>query len=149
VQLRGGTDWGGFSHVEFGHWSGTTECFLSRQFLTDAPLHYGLWRLSMEATPEPCSTAGPDQLVIDESRLPLLVVRQWEHGDRIRLTNGGRQKVQDVFTNAKVSEWERRDWPLVVDQAGEVIWVVGIKRGAQPLPAAANSMLIVATRRPA
>jgi tRNA(Ile)-lysidine synthase len=90
--------------------------------------------------------AGPDHLVVDREEVGRLVARQWEPGDRIRLTSGGRQKVQDVFTNAKVSEAERHWWPVIADQSGDVIWVVGIKRGARPLPTGHSAMVVKATR---
>lgn len=59
---------------------------------------------------------------------PGLEVRRWRPGDRLA---GRRRKVQDVFTDAKVPRRERGTWPLVVDQADEVVCVPGIVEDAR------------------
>ena len=55
-----------------------------------------------------------------------LVVRSRRPGDRL----GGRLriKVQDLFTDAKVPAGERATHPLVATAAGDIWWVVGLKR---------------------
>jgi tRNA(Ile)-lysidine synthase len=55
-----------------------------------------------------------------------LVVRNRRPGDAIRpLGAPGRRKVQDVFVDRKVARQERDRVPLVVDDRGRIIWVVG------------------------
>ena len=44
----------------------------------------------------------------------------------IRL-NVGRKKVKDVFIDAKIERRRRDRWP-VVTEAGEVVWVVGLRK---------------------
>lgn len=55
-----------------------------------------------------------------------LVVRNRRPGDAIRpLGAPGRRKVQDVFVDRKVPRHERDRVPLVVDDRGRILWVVG------------------------
>jgi tRNA(Ile)-lysidine synthase len=46
-----------------------------------------------------------------------LHVRQWQDGDRIVL-KGGTKKVQDLFTDCKIPRDERRQYPVIADNAG-------------------------------
>ena len=55
-----------------------------------------------------------------------LTVRSRRPGDAIRPLGGpGRRKLQDVFVDRKVARHERDRVPLVVDETGRIIWVVG------------------------
>jgi tRNA(Ile)-lysidine synthase len=55
-----------------------------------------------------------------------LFVRSRRPGDRFRpLGLGGRKKLQDFFVDRKVPRGERDDVPLVVDEAGRIVWVAG------------------------
>ena len=89
------------------------------------------WILEAEG---PCAcTAGvparvlPDRVEIEAAGLgPSLVVRSREPGDRVRpLGTTGRKKVQDVFVDRKVHRLERDRIPLVADDRGRIVWVVG------------------------
>ena len=55
-----------------------------------------------------------------------VVIRSRRPGDVIRL-NVGRKKVKDVFIDAKIERRRRDRWP-VVTEAGEVVWVVGLRK---------------------
>jgi tRNA(Ile)-lysidine synthase len=57
-----------------------------------------------------------------------LLLRTWQHGDRMRPFGAAhRKKLQDIFTDAKVSREKRRHWPLLC--AGEeIIWLPGLRR---------------------
>ena len=47
-------------------------------------------------------------------------------GDALRPLGGpGRRKLQDVFVDRKLARAERDRVPLVVDESGRIIWVVG------------------------
>lgn len=50
-----------------------------------------------------------------------LKVRNWEKGDSIK-TVSGTKKLSDIFTNAKISQDERKKWPIVVS-GDDIIWV--------------------------
>ena len=65
----------------------------------------------------------------DEVHLPL-VVRSWRAGDVMRpLGMAGRRKLQDLFADLKVPRPARSGVPIVVDDTGEVVWVVGCALG--------------------
>jgi tRNA(Ile)-lysidine synthase len=55
-----------------------------------------------------------------------LTVRNRRPGDRFRpLGLSGHKKLQDYFVDAKVRRSERDRVPLVVDSAGQIVWVAG------------------------
>ena len=70
--------------------------------------------------------ASPDVETVDADRVPdRLVVRPWRDGDRIApLGRGGSALVADLLTDRRVRPSRRRA-VLVVEGAGEVLWVVG------------------------
>ena len=71
--------------------------------------------------------ATPDCAVFDADRLSApLIIRAWQAGDRIqpRGMRGKRKKLQDLFTDMKVSREERSRIPLLVAPEG-IVWVVG------------------------
>lgn len=56
-----------------------------------------------------------------------LTVRTRRPGDRLRpLGAPGRRKVQDLMVDRKVPRAERDRVPIVVDAAGQIVWVVGL-----------------------
>ena len=103
----------------------------------DLPPCYGV--LAWYATTNSCTsddqTGGralvesrtPDCAVFDADRLSApLIIRAWQAGDRIhpRGMRGKRKKLQDIFTDMKVSRDERSRIPLIVAPEG-ILWVVG------------------------
>jgi tRNA(Ile)-lysidine synthase len=68
-----------------------------------------------------------DQVVIEAGRLVRpLTVRNRRPGDRFRpLGLRGHKKLQDFFVDAKVRRNDRDTVPLVVDSAGQIVWVAG------------------------
>ena len=68
-------------------------------------------------------------LSLDALRLPLKV-RSRRPGDRLRpLGAPGHRKLKDFFIDRKVPRHERDRTPLVVDAAGQIVWVVGHEIG--------------------
>ena len=67
-----------------------------------------------------------ERLSVDAGRFPLLV-RSREPGDRIRLS-GGTKKLKKLFLEARIPSDHRGQIPVVVDAAGEVLWVPGVAR---------------------
>jgi tRNA(Ile)-lysidine synthase len=60
---------------------------------------------------------------------PLLVVRAWREGDRMRPAGlGGSKSLQDLFTDRKVPRALRHTLP-VVEAGGEIVWVAGVAVG--------------------
>lgn len=69
---------------------------------------------------------GSDIVALQGIDAAFLVVRNRRPGDAIRpLGAPGRRKVQDVFVDRKVARRERDRVPLVVDDRGRILWVVG------------------------
>ncbi|MGL4818715.1 MAG: tRNA lysidine(34) synthetase TilS [Bacilli bacterium] len=62
----------------------------------------------------------------DELRL---TVRTFQEGDRISLTNGvGRKKVKKLFLEQKIALEDRRQWPIIENERGEIVWIPGLYR---------------------
>ncbi len=56
-----------------------------------------------------------------------LLVRGWKPGDRYHpLGAPGSRKLQDMFTDRKVSALERKRLPVVCNHEGEILWVPGL-----------------------
>jgi tRNA(Ile)-lysidine synthase len=99
-----------------------------------------------EAVPEPARLAVPGRVrfgpwvmeardgagddLLDAATLgPVLTVRTWRHGDRMRPAGlGGTKTLQDLFTDRKVPRAERATWP-VVEAAGEIACVPAVAVG--------------------
>ncbi len=72
----------------------------------------------------------PGEGVLDAGTLaPVLEVRAWRAGDRMRpLGLGGSKSLQDLFTDRRVPRARRGRTPVVVS-AGEIAWVPGLATG--------------------
>jgi tRNA(Ile)-lysidine synthase len=57
---------------------------------------------------------------------PNLEVRQWRAGDRYQpLGAPGRRKLQDLFTDAKLSPEQKHNLPVLLNSKGSILWVPG------------------------
>jgi tRNA(Ile)-lysidine synthase len=76
-----------------------------------------LWRL----------TGRGDEAVIEARRVTApLTVRNRRQGDRFRpLGLKGHKSLQDLFVDAKIDRDARATTPVVVDSAGQIVWVAG------------------------
>jgi len=74
------------------------------------------------------ASLDPLQATFDARRLePPIVVRSWRQGDRFApLGLGGSKSVQDLFTDEKIPQPERRRVPIVTS-AGRIAWVCGLR----------------------
>lgn len=98
-----------------------------------------------------CLERGPDYLpprdarrvAFDADRLPAtLVVRARRSGDRFVPFGGpGERRLTSFLIDAGVPRWERPRIPLL-EAAGEIIWVAGVRRG-QRAPVAADTKRIL------
>jgi tRNA(Ile)-lysidine synthase len=70
------------------------------------------------------SVAGMATMTMAAPRFPLLL-RRWQPGDRIRL-GYGRKKLKKLLAERRLDRRERSRVPVLVDGAGEVLWVVGL-----------------------
>jgi tRNA(Ile)-lysidine synthase len=85
-------------------------------------VQFGPWEMEARAG------AGDD--LLDAGALgPMLTVRAWRHGDRMRPAGlGGTKTLQDLFTDRKVPRAERSTWP-VVEVGGEIACVPAVAVG--------------------
>ncbi|MEO5741214.1 MAG: tRNA lysidine(34) synthetase TilS, partial [Vicinamibacterales bacterium] len=68
-----------------------------------------------------------DEAVIEARRLAApLAVRNRRPGDMFRpLGLHGRKTLQDFFVDAKIDRFEREITPVIVDSAGQIVWIAG------------------------
>lgn len=84
------------------------------------------WRLRLRLQAAPAAPAADAfQAWLDASLAAQLVLRRPQAGDRMALPNG-RQKLADLFINAKLPQRARAAWPLLC--AGDaVVWAPGLR----------------------
>jgi tRNA(Ile)-lysidine synthase len=81
---------------------------------------FGAWEL------EAALGAGGEATLATASIGPLLTVRAWRDGDRMRPAGlGGSKSLQDLFTDRKVPRALRHSLPIV-ESEGEIVWVAGV-----------------------
>jgi len=58
-------------------------------------------------------------------------LRTWQQGDWLRLSGGGRQKLQDWFTDRRLPRYVRRQLPLLACSE-QVLWIAGLAAFPDP-----------------
>jgi tRNA(Ile)-lysidine synthase len=78
-----------------------------------------------------------------ESQVELpLSVRTRHDGDRMTWKGlTGSKKIKDIFIDAKIPLKERNRWPVVTDNKGDIIWLIGLKK-RDPIPNQNHSLYI-------
>jgi tRNA(Ile)-lysidine synthase len=72
----------------------------------------------------------PGMAAFDADLLPAtLVVRARRRGDRFIALGHGERRLKTFLIGAKVPRWERVRVPIV-EAAGEILWIAGLRRGA-------------------
>src|SRR5690625_4693374 len=67
-------------------------------------------------------------LSLPEASLPLRV-RSRQPGDRMKWKGlAGSKKLKDIFIDEKIRRSKRDTWPIVTDQAGNIIWLVALRK---------------------
>lgn len=79
---------------------------------------------------EEALSGGNDSFIFPVSSVALpLTVRTRKNGDRMRVKGlNGTKKLKEIFINEKIPIYKRNGWPVVVDQAGQIIWLPGLKK---------------------
>ncbi|HLB55692.1 MAG TPA: tRNA lysidine(34) synthetase TilS [Gemmatimonadales bacterium] len=93
----------------------------------------GRWRLTwqQEAAPDRLERNSPSSWLTPGRYL----VRPWRSGDRIRPLGGpGRRLVVRCMQDARIARHERAGWP-VIETAGTIVWVPGVCRATEQVPA--------------
>lgn len=80
-----------------------------------------------------CNDEGTHVFICDTHHVtPPLSVRTRRKGDRMRIRGmNGSKKVKDIFIDQKIPARLRDSWPLVVDSTGEILWLIGLKKGGE------------------
>ncbi|MGJ9460212.1 tRNA lysidine(34) synthetase TilS [Oceanobacillus sp. CF4.6] len=69
----------------------------------------------------------------EQVNLPLHI-RTRKPGDRMSWKGlNGSKKLKDIFIDAKIPLSDREKWPLVCDDSGEILWLIGLKKGQTKL----------------
>lgn len=86
------------------------------------------WRIVRQVSPRlPRRVAGREWF--DADRIgPGIVLRHWCRGDRFQPIGMGKAvKLQDLFTNAKISRPQRHQLVVATARSGELFWVEGLR----------------------
>lgn len=75
---------------------------------------------------EPYRAADPACQAWLQPQAGALRVRDWQAGDRYQpLGSPGRRKLQDIFTDARISPEQKRSLPVIENGQGDILWVPG------------------------
>lgn len=66
-------------------------------------------------------------LLSSEIKFPL-ILRKRRNGDKINVKNLGNKKVKEIFINSKITREIRDNYPILVDQDNNILWIPGIKK---------------------
>lgn len=88
---------------------------------------FGNWRLFLGKQMRKNTNAGKNLVFLDIKKTPTLRVRCRKLGDRIGIGGDKTKSLQDIFVDAKVPRDERGQYPVVVNEKDEVIWIPGIR----------------------
>jgi tRNA(Ile)-lysidine synthase len=91
-----------------------------------------------------------DEAVIEARRLSgPLGVRNRRPGDAFRpLGLGGRKTLQDLFVDAKIERLERDRTPVIVDSAGQIVWIAGLALAEEFRVTEATKDVVILKRLP-
>jgi tRNA(Ile)-lysidine synthase len=91
-----------------------------------------------------------DEAVIEARRLAApLAVRNRRPGDEFRpLGLNGRKTLQDFFVDAKIDRFEREITPVIVDSAGQIVWIAGLALAEEFRVTAATKDVVILKRLP-
>jgi tRNA(Ile)-lysidine synthase len=97
--------------------------------------YFNDWIFDIAITNNFVPSALKDTLFIDSDRLPDLHIRPPKAGDKIKKEGiTGRTKLQDIFTNAKISKDKRTNWPIIVNQNDEILWIPKVTYSRESYP---------------
>ncbi|MFO1441908.1 tRNA lysidine(34) synthetase TilS [Bacillus sp. Bva_UNVM-123] len=105
------------------------------------------WTMIMEFTNSSNYRSSAHTLLLNREEVSLpLVIRTRQEGDRMSLQGmEGTKKVKDIFIDRKVPLLERKEWPIVTDSKGQILWVPGLKKFNHTVRQKSNSSYILLT----
>lgn len=87
-----------------------------------------------EKTADVCDLSILDQMDIPAENLPVFV-RSVQEGDRFIFNKSGQsKKVSRYFIDEKISAYIRKKIPLVADENGNILWIVGFRKSYLSIP---------------
>lgn len=97
-------------------------------FSMDQVTSLGPWAMTIIWEGQPEDHTNPNQVWVDSSRLQFpLCWRKWRSGDSfVPLGMNNRKKISDFLIDKKISGGEK-DAVTVLESAGEIVWVVGLR----------------------
>ena len=95
------------------------------------------WDLGDRDPVTPWSVSIP----LSSTRFPL-VMRRWQPGDRIE-TSGGTKTLKKLFLEERIPRSRRDHLPVLVDSAGRVLWVAGLRRTRRWPPGSGQEALFL------
>lgn len=71
-----------------------------------------------------------DRLILPEEQIQFpLEIRTRRPGDRMHYEGlEGTKKIKDIFIDEKVAQARREQWPILTDQSGTILWVIGLRK---------------------
>lgn len=71
-----------------------------------------------------------DCLILPEELIHFpLTIRTRRPGDRMRYEGlEGTKKIKDIFIDEKVPQARRNQWPILTDQKGTILWMIGLRK---------------------
>lgn len=87
--------------------------------------------IALEVKPLLCNkhVYNEDVYLLDRDKCgDSLVLRNWQPGDRLRPTgpavepSAEEPKMKTLFQQSRIPLWERRNWPVIADDRGTVVW---------------------------
>lgn len=81
-----------------------------------------------------------DAVYAIKSALFPMEIRSWKEGDKIQIAPKQFQKISDLFTNAKVEQFDKKGYPILLDASGKVLAVMGLRKAWEPANDADDAM---------
>lgn len=93
-------------------------------------MQWGTFRFRVDDSAVGLTANGNRELWCAELPVPVAAtVRRWTAGDRLAPSAGqGTRRVKRYLSDAGVRGSDRVDWPVVVDERGNVVWIPGVRR---------------------
>ncbi|MCM3113576.1 tRNA lysidine(34) synthetase TilS [Lederbergia lenta] len=69
-------------------------------------------------------------LIFDPNTIQFpIIVRTRRPGDRMKIKGmNGSKKVKNIFMEMKIPLQDRRNWPIITDNSGQILWIPGLKK---------------------
>ena len=91
---------------------------------------------------------GRHRVAFDADQVPArLVVRARARGDRFAPFSGGERRLKSLLIDEKIPRWDRVRLPIV-EAAGRILWVAGVRRGRDAPVTAATGTVVELTLKP-